>query len=75
MASTYPLVTEGEAHRAWDEFESNGTNVGTGERIVSLVGGGALTLYGLKRRGAVGTAARSRASVARSSAENESSKT
>jgi uncharacterized membrane protein len=57
MASTYPLVTEGEAHRAWDEFETNGVNVGRGERLVSLLGGSALTLYGLKRRGAVGTAA------------------
>lgn len=55
MASTYPLVRDEPGPR-----DLNGTghvNVGGRERVVSLLGGTALTVYGLRRRGALGTAA------------------
>jgi uncharacterized membrane protein len=57
MAATDPRVTARETLRTWDEFETDGINVGRGERLVSVLGGSALTFYGLRRRGAVGTAA------------------
>lgn len=58
MASTYPLVNDTDAQRAWTHYdEDDDVNVGGRERVASLIGGSALTLYGLKRRGVIGTAA------------------
>lgn len=58
MASTYPAVAEGAVDRNRDDFATDDdVNVGRGERLVSVIGGSVLTFYGLRRRGALGTAA------------------
>lgn len=58
MDATYPLDrgTRSRDDRN-DDREDGTTNVGRTERLASVLGGGVLTFYGLKRRGALGTAA------------------
>lgn len=57
MASTYRLINEEGTRTAWDGNGVDNVNVGSRERVVSLLGGTALTVYGLRRRGTLGTAA------------------
>ncbi|HEX6306872.1 MAG TPA: SRPBCC family protein [Longimicrobiales bacterium] len=57
MVSTYPLVMDGEAHVRREEDTNEGPNLGRAERLVSVLGGSVLALYGLKRRGSLGTIA------------------
>ncbi|HEX2166065.1 MAG TPA: SRPBCC family protein [Longimicrobiales bacterium] len=56
MASTYPLVSDEQA-RTWEADGTDHVNVGGRERVVSLLGGAVLTVYGLRRRGGIGTVA------------------
>lgn len=58
MASRSAPVSTTEVRPAFDTRDDNdNVNVGSRERLASLVGGGALALFGLKRRGMIGTAA------------------
>lgn len=56
MASANPSATERKLRRAREDHETD-VNVGAAERLVSVLGGGALALYALRRRGVIGTAA------------------